>query len=45
MSPMLPFTFTAPSFKDGKYGTLEVRAMRTECPHILITEAFEWCGA
>lgn len=41
MLAMLPFTFTVPSFKDGKYGTLEVRAMRTSCPHILITEAFE----
>lgn len=45
MLAMLPFTFVAPSFKDGKYGTLEVRAMRTECQHILITEAFEWPGA
>jgi len=45
MPSMLPFLFTAPSFKDGKYGTLKVRAMRTECPHIIITEASEWPGA
>lgn len=45
MSPMLPFMLTVPSFKNGKYGTIEVRAMRTECPHILVTEASEWWGA
>ncbi len=45
MLTMLPFMVTSPSFKDGKYGTLEIRAMRTECPHILITEAYECPGA
>lgn len=45
MSSMIPFKVTVPSYKDGKYGTLEVLAMHTACPQILITEASEWPGA
>ena len=44
MSSMLPFKVTVPSYKDGKYGTLEVLAMHTACPHILVTESIAFLG-
>ena len=41
---MRPFTLEVRTFEKGQYGTANLRAMHTECPHILVTESIAFPG-